>query len=52
MKCSTCGIRLIGQEDFVKFKCPACSETTIVRCKMCKKLSKKYICEKCNFEGP
>jgi len=52
MKCTTCGINLIGQDEFVKFKCPQCSETTIVRCKKCKKMSKIYTCSKCKFEGP
>jgi Zn-ribbon RNA-binding protein len=50
--CSSCGISLIGQENFVKFNCPNCSEIAIVRCKQCKTLSIPYKCEKCNFEGP
>jgi predicted RNA-binding Zn-ribbon protein involved in translation (DUF1610 family) len=52
LKCSTCGISLMGQEDFVKFKCPNCSETVIIRCSKCKKLSRPYVCGKCKFEGP
>ncbi|MFQ6055571.1 MAG: zinc finger domain-containing protein [Methanosarcinales archaeon] len=50
--CSTCGINVTGQEDFVKFDCPECGETVIIRCRKCKKLSNKYVCEKCGFEGP
>jgi len=52
MVCSTCGIGLVGQENFVKFKCPSCSETTVIRCKQCKILSTRYKCKKCEFEGP
>jgi len=52
MKCMTCGVNLVGQENFVKFACPACSETVIIRCHRCKKLSVPYRCGKCRFEGP
>jgi predicted RNA-binding Zn-ribbon protein involved in translation (DUF1610 family) len=50
--CSTCGIDVIGQEDFVKFNCPSCGEELIIRCRRCKKLSNPYKCSKCDFEGP
>ncbi len=52
LKCSTCGTSLLGQEDFVKFGCPECGETIIMRCRQCRKLSNPYRCEKCGFEGP
>jgi predicted RNA-binding Zn-ribbon protein involved in translation (DUF1610 family) len=52
LKCSTCGRNLIGQEDFVKFECPECGKTVIIRCRQCKMKSNKYVCEKCKFEGP
>jgi predicted RNA-binding Zn-ribbon protein involved in translation (DUF1610 family) len=52
LKCSTCGINLAGQEKFVKFKCPSCAESVIIRCHRCKKLSTPYRCAKCKFEGP
>ena len=52
LKCSSCGVNLVGQEDFVKFDCPKCGETIIIRCKQCKQLSNSYKCEKCGFEGP
>ncbi|MCD6476736.1 MAG: DUF1610 domain-containing protein [Candidatus Aenigmarchaeota archaeon] len=51
LKCSSCGTNLIGQENFVKIKCPKCGEQEIFRCFRCKKLSVKYTC-KCGFEGP
>ena len=50
--CTSCGTNVAGQEDFVKFNCPNCSEETIIRCKKCKKLSNAYKCKKCGFEGP
>jgi len=52
LKCMTCGVSLIGQEEFVKFECPNCSEETIVRCSKCKVLSTPYECKKCKFVGP
>ncbi|MBU3896813.1 MAG: DUF1610 domain-containing protein [Nanoarchaeota archaeon] len=52
LKCSTCGVNLIGQSKFVKFQCPNCSETTIIRCYQCKKNANPYECEKCKFRGP
>ena len=50
--CTSCGTNLVGQDDFVKFKCPECGEEIIMRCSRCKKLSKPYKCTKCNYEGP
>jgi hypothetical protein len=52
MKCSTCGVNLLGQEGFVKFNCPSCADEVIIRCRQCKKLSVPYKCKSCNFEGP
>lgn len=52
LKCTSCGVSLIGQEDFVKFKCPNCGEVEIIRCRRCKQLSNRYKCTKCEFEGP
>ncbi|HLE07976.1 MAG TPA: zinc finger domain-containing protein [archaeon] len=51
LKCLTCGTSLAGQDNFVKFNCPACGETEIVRCARCKNQSVPYGC-KCGFEGP
>ncbi|MBL7160205.1 MAG: DUF1610 domain-containing protein [Candidatus Aenigmarchaeota archaeon] len=52
LKCTTCGMNLIGQEDFVKFECPKCGESVVIRCGQCRKLSTLYKCLKCEFEGP
>ncbi|HLC51287.1 MAG TPA: zinc finger domain-containing protein [archaeon] len=51
MRCSTCNVQLVGQEEFVRFQCPACSENEIIRCARCRKQSNAYKC-KCGFEGP
>lgn len=49
MKCTTCGKET---NDYVKFKCPNCGETEIIRCKSCRVLGRHYKCEKCEFIGP
>lgn len=50
--CSSCGINVVGQDDFVKFNCPSCGEGVIIRCRKCRNLAVPYKCEKCEFEGP
>ncbi|MBN2203032.1 MAG: DUF1610 domain-containing protein [Candidatus Aenigmarchaeota archaeon] len=50
--CTSCGENVVGQEEFVKFKCPACGEVEVIRCKKCKKMSNPYKCSACGFEGP
>lgn len=52
LKCTTCGENLLTEDKFVRFKCPECGETEIVRCKRCRRLKNPYECEKCGFEGP
>ncbi|MBU5575167.1 MAG: zinc finger domain-containing protein [Candidatus Aenigmatarchaeota archaeon] len=52
LKCSTCGKKVISEENFVQFNCPSCGKENIVRCHACKVLSRHYICKNCGFEGP
>ncbi|MEM5829370.1 MAG: zinc finger domain-containing protein [Candidatus Aenigmatarchaeota archaeon] len=52
LKCSTCNVNISAKRNFVKFNCPACGRTEIIRCSTCKALSNKYVCEECNFTGP
>ena len=52
MKCISCGKRVETEEVWVKFPCPACGKTEIIRCGKCKKLGNVYKCPECGFEGP
>ncbi len=52
MKCSSCGVEVSAKKNFVRFKCPSCLETEIVRCFNCKTSSQKFECGKCKFVGP
>ncbi|MBI2971366.1 MAG: DUF1610 domain-containing protein [Candidatus Aenigmarchaeota archaeon] len=52
MKCTTCHENLMSEENFTKFACPQCLETTTVRCTKCRRKTNLYTCTKCDFEGP
>ena len=52
MKCTSCGVDISAKKSFVRFNCPNCGESEIVRCFNCKSMSSKYECEKCKFVGP
>jgi len=49
-KCTSCK-KTVGS-GATRFKCPKCGKVEIIRCKKCKKLSSKYKCSACEFEGP
>jgi len=49
--CTSCGRGVIG-ENFVRFICPNCGKGEIIRCFVCRKNSRNYVCKKCGFEGP
>ncbi len=51
LKCVSCHINLASEDNFSKFKCPACGEGDIVRCEECRRKSTPYECG-CGFEGP
>lgn len=51
LRCSTCNINLISEENFVQLDCPRCLAVTIVRCERCRRSSNTYRCD-CGFEGP
>ncbi|MEK6826004.1 MAG: zinc finger domain-containing protein [Nanoarchaeota archaeon] len=36
----------------VKFVCPQCGETKIVRSYHEREIATKYVCQRCQFEGP
>jgi hypothetical protein len=52
MKCTSCGLSLLADDDFVTFKCPNCGKVEIYRCSRCRRLSNEYVCPKCGFKGP
>ena len=52
MKCSSCGKRIEAERDWVKFDCPKCGKSVIIRCEKCKRLENSYICPDCEFKGP
>jgi len=52
IKCSTCGINVLTEENFVRFPCPNCGKVEIIRCERCRVRKVRYKCEKCGFEGP
>jgi len=39
-------------EGSVIFPCPKCGETEIVRTFHAREIATKYVCQKCEFEGP
>jgi hypothetical protein len=52
VKCTSCKTRITASEGAVKFPCPKCKKTEIVRCKNCREIAAKYSCPECGFEGP
>ena len=51
-KCSSCKVDISNQKGIIRFNCPNCGKTEIIRCEHCRKISTKYICKECNFSGP
>ncbi|NYZ79849.1 DUF1610 domain-containing protein [Candidatus Micrarchaeota archaeon] len=49
-KCSSCKREVT--DDYVKFKCPKCGKSVIVRCMKCRDNVIPYTCGECGFEGP
>jgi len=52
MKCSSCGVHIENQKNWVEFGCPGCGKALIIRCERCRKLMNLYQCPDCNFQGP
>ncbi|MBW2971239.1 DUF1610 domain-containing protein [Candidatus Woesearchaeota archaeon] len=51
-RCTSCGRRVTNDRGAVMFKCPACGNEEIIRCRHCRETAAKYTCTQCNFEGP
>lgn len=52
MKCSSCGVRIENQKNWVQFECPGCGKAKIIRCEKCRSLMNVYECSNCSFKGP
>jgi len=52
MKCSSCGINIETQKNWVEFDCPSCGKEKITRCERCRKAVNHYECGSCKFIGP
>lgn len=52
LRCKSCGVKVEGGSEWVKFGCPSCGDETIIRCSRCKCFGNKYTCSKCKFTGP
>lgn len=50
--CTSTKRRITNEEGSVKFLCPKCGQTTIVRSALARRLAARYKCEKCGFSGP
>jgi len=50
--CTSCKVNVVNLPGSVKFSCPKCGKSTIIRCPGCRKTGAKYRCDKCSFEGP
>lgn len=51
-KCITSNVSIMNNRGAVMFMCPACGKHEIVRTSHMRKLSAKYTCPECGFEGP
>ncbi len=51
-KCNSCKNTITNDAGSVKFKCPQCGKTEIIRCSACRKNATKFTCAECGFEGP
>ncbi len=52
LTCTSCNTRVTNLVGSIKFKCPKCAETEIVRCAHCRKIVARYTCASCGFTGP
>ena len=50
--CSGCKKSIRNISGSASFKCPSCGKYEMIRCDHCRKISTRYTCPECNFEGP
>ena len=51
-KCSTSKVSMVNSTGNAVFLCPSCGKHEIVRSAAMRKISAKYTCPGCGFEGP
>ena len=52
-RCTSCNKTISpSEEGTTRFSCPNCNDVIIVRCEKCRLFGNKYVCPKCNFQGP
>ena len=50
--CSSTGNKIVNDAGSVKFNCPKCGKSTIIRSGHARTIVAKYTCPECGFEGP
>ncbi|MBR9678456.1 MAG: RNA-binding protein [Nanoarchaeota archaeon] len=50
--CNTCKTNIVNTEGSTSFSCPSCGKEEIIRCDKCRKISARYTCQSCGYEGP
>jgi hypothetical protein len=50
--CSSCKVDIANDVGSVRFPCPGCGKTEIIRCSKCRKIVAQYKCPECGFVGP
>lgn len=50
--CLSCKKRITNIVGTVRFPCPKCGKSEIIRCKNCRIIAAKYECPQCHFQGP
>ncbi len=52
LACISCKRKIMNFIGSVKFVCPNCGKSEIIRCSDCRMNVIKYTCPSCEFEGP
>lgn len=49
--CISCNKNVLNTVS-VRFECPQCGKSEMIRCNHCRKIGAKYKCSSCGFIGP
>lgn len=50
--CDATKVKITNDTGNVRFMCPSCGKSEIIRSKKARELAIKYTCPSCGFEGP